>query len=101
MEILEKLIHRQIINPAVKIVANPPDSPGVCLNRLGLQARQLQAFKVLAVIGVKLRIIGHLGVHCSLLIEMIKPMANALALPRFGVYKKQVKLQDIDFSERE
>jgi hypothetical protein len=78
------------------MVANPPNSPGRCLNRLGLQARQLQVFNVLAVIGVKLRIIGHLGVHCNLLVEMIKSMANALALPRFGVYKKQVKLQGVE-----
>jgi hypothetical protein len=100
MEIIEQLVRGQVVDPIVEIVADPPDCPSVGLDCLRLQARQFQALQMLVVILVELRITGHGGVHCNLLVEVIKPMANALALPRLGVYKKRVKLQSVDFRER-
>lgn len=93
MEIIEKLVCGQVVDPAVEIVADPPDRPRICLDGLRLQACQFQAFLVFAVILFELRILGHVGVHCNLLVEIIKPMANALASPTWRYYNKSERLQ--------
>ena len=71
VEKIEELVEGQVIEPAVKIVADPPDCPCVCLNGLGLQTCQFQALEMLAIIFVELRIIGFAGVHCNLLLEYL------------------------------
>ena len=93
MEIIEKLVCGQVVDPAVEIVTDPPDCSRTGLAGLGLQVRQFQAFLVLAVILVKLRIIGHVGVNCNLLVEIIKPMANAIASSTWRYDNKSARLQ--------
>jgi len=48
-------------------IADTPDCSCIRLNGLWLQAIEFKTLKVLLVIAVELRIIGHVGVHCNLL----------------------------------
>lgn len=71
VEIIEKLVCGQVVDLAVEIVSDPPNRPRIGLDGFRLQARKFQVFLVLAVMLFELRIIGHVGVHCNLLVEII------------------------------
>ncbi len=66
-EIIEQLSGTQIVHPAIEIVADTPDRPGVGIDGLGLQTAQLEAFEVFLVLLLEEGILGHGGVHCNLL----------------------------------
>jgi len=66
-EIIEQLTGAEIVNPAVKIVADTPDRPGVGLDGLGLQAAQLEALQMLLILLVEMGILRHGSVHYNLL----------------------------------
>ena len=50
MEIVKQLIGRQIVNPAIEVVADTSHCPGIGLDSLRLQAIKLQTFQVLPVV---------------------------------------------------
>ena len=91
-EIIKQLVGCKVVNPAIEIVPDAPDCPGICLDGLGLQARQPQAFPVFLIILVELWIIWDVGVHCNLLFVIIEVMAYILALSLSFYYKKSYKV---------
>ena len=50
IEIIEQLVGAEIVNPAIEIVADTPDCPGVGIDGLGLQTAQLQTFEMCLVL---------------------------------------------------
>ena len=56
VEIIEQLIFGKIVQPAVEVIADPPDCPGVGLDCFRLISRE---FQVLAVLDVKLVELGN------------------------------------------
>jgi len=66
-EIVEQLVGAEVVNPAIEIVADTPDRPGVGVDGLGLQTAQFEAFQVFLVLLVEEGILRHGGVHCNLL----------------------------------
>jgi hypothetical protein len=65
-EIIEQLFGAEIVNPAIEIVADTPDCPGVRINGFWLKTAKFQGFQVALILLVKVGILGHAGVHCNL-----------------------------------
>jgi hypothetical protein len=66
-EIIEQLAGAEIVNPAIEIVADTPDRPGVGFDGLWLETAQFEALQMLLVLLVEVGILRHGGVHCNLL----------------------------------
>jgi len=95
-EIIKRLVGCKVVNPAIEIVPDAPDCPGICLDGLGVQARQPQAFPVFLIILVELWIIWDVDVHCNLLFVIIEVTAYILALSLSFYYKKNTRSQDVN-----
>ena len=66
-EIIEQLAGAEIVQPAIEIVSDTPDRPGVGFDGLWLQTAKFEALKMLLVLLVEVGILRHGGVHCNLL----------------------------------